>query len=145
LIVGRDTIAVPVDVDLLTGGIELGFAFLVGQVEGDNLVPDEVLSWSEILGKSSVVNGPGHQLFLNPVTAVVLASLINLEPLGSPGVEFVAGRRPARGQVSHHRTHIVRPGAKALCPPVPGELTAGHGIGDKVSVAHSIIVRIHDL
>ena len=28
----------------------------------------------------------------------------------------------------------MRPGAKALCPPVPGDFTAGHGVGDKVSV-----------
>ena len=41
--------------------------------------------------------------FLDPFTAVVLASLINLEPLGSPGIEFVAGRRPAGGQVSDQR------------------------------------------
>ena len=60
LIWGGDTSAIPANIDLLTGGIELGFSFLVRQVEGDDLVSDEILSWSEIIWKSSVVDGPGH-------------------------------------------------------------------------------------
>lgn len=60
LILGGDPIAVPVDFYLLTRGIELGLAFRHGKVEGDDFVPDEVLSWSEIIRKGSVKNGPSH-------------------------------------------------------------------------------------
>lgn len=36
--------------------------------------------------------------------------------------------------LDQERTSIVRPIAKALCPPVPGELTARHGVHDQISI-----------
>lgn len=41
-------------------------------------------------------------LFLDPVTAAVLANLVDFEPRGGSRVKLVARRGPARGQVGHH-------------------------------------------
>lgn len=57
---GGDPIAISANLDLLTGGVELCFAFRRRQMQGDDLVPDEILSWGEIIRKSSVENGPVH-------------------------------------------------------------------------------------
>lgn len=59
-VLGRDSRAVPANLDLLTGGVKLGFTLRGCQMEGDDLVPNQVLSWSEIVGKSSIKNGPIH-------------------------------------------------------------------------------------
>ena len=42
-------------------------------------------------------------LFLDPATVAVLTSLVNLEPLGGPRIEFVTRCVPARGHVGYHR------------------------------------------
>jgi len=59
-VLGGDSCATPANIDLLAGGVELGFTFLGCQMEGDDLVPDQVLPRSKILWKISGVSLPIH-------------------------------------------------------------------------------------
>jgi hypothetical protein len=63
LVLTGDSRAVPANLDLLTGGIKLGFTLCGRQVEGDDLVPNQILSWSEIFWKGGIGNGPVHFLW----------------------------------------------------------------------------------
>ena len=59
-IIRGNSCTIPADFDLLAGGIELGFALLIRQVESNDFVSDQVLSWSEIIRKGSIGNCSIH-------------------------------------------------------------------------------------
>lgn len=60
LVLGGNSRATPANVDLLTGRVEFRFTFLGGQMKGDDLVSNQVLSWSEVIRKIGGVNAPIH-------------------------------------------------------------------------------------
>lgn len=134
MVLGGDPSLTPANSDLLAGGVEFGFTFLVPQMEGDDFVSDQVISCGEILRKVGGVILPVHELLLNPASIVVLASLVNLEPFSGPRVKLITCSAPARGQISHQRAHIVRPRALGLRLPVPGEFAARHRVNDQSGV-----------
>ena len=125
------TVAVAPNADLRTRRVELGAAFRKSELQGDDLMPDEIVPTLEVAGEVERVRLAVHyvrselsvlrvacqlhekgrtDVLLDPRRAVaLLADLVDLEPLRVRRVELVAGRVAAGGHVRQHRPGVVRP------------------------------------
>jgi len=97
------------DVNLNARGVELGAALVVGKVQSNNLVTDEVTAGFEILGNAGRVFLSIHNILLEPVSVGLASSLIDLKPFGLRSIEFIAGGRTARGHVGHEGASVMWP------------------------------------
>jgi len=90
------------DVDLRAGRVKLGAAQGLGEVERDDLVPDEVLTRCDICWEGQIYRTAVHDVLLVPSAPIwFFTDLVNFEPLGVGTIELVAGRGVAGSHICH--------------------------------------------
>jgi hypothetical protein len=117
---------------------------LRSNVEGDDLVADEVVAGGNVVGQLDWGRGSVHEVLLEPFATVgFAANLVDLKPPSVPRVELAARCVAAVCKVGDHGTSVVRPVAAAITTfPVKGESVPGVGIEDTGSIAglHTAVV-----
>jgi hypothetical protein len=121
-------VSVTGDFDLGAGRVEFGTLEGRGDVEGDDLMADEVVSGSEVGGDLSAGRGTPHDIGLSPFAVALATFLANLEPSGLVRVELVAGNGTTGSHVGETRTSVMRPLA-----PVESQGRTRCSIGDESS------------
>jgi len=119
LALGGPTSAAAANAQLCTAWVEFSAgvvgSWLRGNMEGDDLVADEVVAWSDVAGKLDPMKSTVHEVLLEPFAAVGLAAdLIDLEPSSSSRVKLIAGLVSAISKIGDHGASVVRPVAETI-------------------------------
>jgi hypothetical protein len=97
-------------------------------MQGDDLMANEVVPRSDILGEPNGRDASGEKVVLDPFSAVGFpADFVDLEPLGVCLVELVASNGSTGSHICQHGTNVVRPRAITSSPPVESDSVAGIG------------------
>lgn len=128
------------DDELGAAGVELGTLRGAGNVQGEDLVADEVVAGSEVIGELDGGEGAVHEVALEPLSVGLLAALSDLEPASVGSVELVTGDIATAGEISHLGAGVVRPVVEVGALPVEAKGVAGHdssvsGSGPRVGAA----------
>lgn len=107
--------------DLGTTGVELGAAGLCGEMEGDDLVLDQVAARCEVLGQGNRCDATIKELLLLPF-AVFAPGFVDFEPLHFGRVNLGTALIATRCQIGEHGTCVVRPVATGSGEPLEREL-----------------------
>lgn len=119
LALGGPASAAAANAQLRTAWVEFSAGIVGGwlrsDMEGDDLVADEVVAGGDVAGKLDPVKSTVHKVLLEPFATVGLAAdLIDLEPSSSSGVELTAGLISTASKISDHGTGVVRPVAETI-------------------------------